>query len=718
MKFIFCILLLIPLCGFAQMSRIDSLDKIRATGNDTSLVNLLNEYSYFYCVVSTDSSLKYAEKARTLAAGLNFQTGLAKSYVNIGRVYYYQDNFVKALEWDMKALAAYEKLSHEKGIADCRRNIGNVYLNQKLFDKSLHYYQNSLSIYNKLKDKKGIANCVRGIANNYTGKNNFDMAKIYYLRAQQLYEEINDRKNLGTCYSSLGSIFQKTNETNLAFEYHVKGLKIKEEIGDKKGIAIILNNLGDMFQDKNEYRKALGYYFKALEASKEIKSLDLVQKNYKALSAVYHKLNDHVKAYEYHVLYKQASDSLFNKETLKNQTQLEMNFEFEKEKQKTELEQQKKDAVKAEEVNRLKIIGIAAGIGFLLMIFLFLMIYKNYRNKQKANLLLSRQKHEIEEKNNILNQQNEEIKTQRDELETQSRFLMKQGDKIAVQNQKIKEQMAVVNHQKKEIMDSIHYAKRIQLAILPPDDYISRHLQDYFILYKPKDVVSGDFYWVEDLGDKVFFAAVDCTGHGVPGAFMSIVGNNGLDRAVRELKTEHPGEILDVLDDFVVETLRQTHKTDVKDGMDIALCVYNRKTNILEFCGANNPLYIVRGKDTGLSVNNSEIKASVAGDEYALYEIKGDKQPIGAIDNRQKFSNYIVELVPGDTVYLFSDGYADQFGGPKGKKFKYAQLKEMILSNQGLKMPEQKTIFNTSIDSWKGSLDQVDDILLMGIRIS
>ncbi|HBX50299.1 MAG TPA: hypothetical protein DEH02_04415 [Bacteroidales bacterium] len=723
MRFIFFItLLLIAITGSSQIARIDSLNKIKVFSDDSTKVNLLNEYSYAYCVISTDSSLKYAEQAMELAKLLKYKIGFARAYINIGRVYYYQDNFVKALEWDILGLKVYEELKDEKGIADCQRNIGNVYLNQKQYPKALEYYEKGLSMYEKLQDKKGIANCLRGIANTYMADKNYSSAKENYSKALQLYQEINDMKNMSTCYSNLGVIYMNTNEPQLALDYQMRGLKIKEKIGDKKGIAIILSSLGGMFADKNDAKKALEYFNRSLEVASEIKSLDLLQRNYASLASLYAKQKDYTKAYENHVFYKAMSDSLFNKETLKNQTQLEMKFEFEKEKQKAELEQQKIDALKAEELFRFKLIGIAAGVGFLLMIFLFVMIYKNYRNKKKANDLLTAQKKEIEEKNSILNQQNEEIKTQRDELETQSKFLMKMGDKVAVQHQKIKEQMVIVNHQKKEIMDSIHYARRIQMAILPPDDFIQKYLKNYFILYKPKDIVSGDFYWIEYIDSRILFAAVDCTGHGVPGAFMSIVGNNGLGRAVRESHKIHPSEILDELDDFVVETLRQTNKTDIKDGMDIALCAYDFTTKMFEFSGANNPIYIIRPKQKEFILQNALVPPSGGNDEFNLFEIKGDKQPIGATDNRRKFLNYSFPVEEGDTYYIFSDGFADQFGGasdkhPDGKKFKYSKLKELLLNNQSLSMSDQKILLNKTIEEWRGNLEQVDDVLVIGVRV-
>lgn len=275
-------------------------------------------------------------------------------------------------------------------------------------------------------------------------------------------------------------------------------------------------------------------------------------------------------------------------------------------------------------------------------------------------------------------------------LEISSQELNEAYEKLSESNLQLEEK-------NKDIMDSIRYAQRIQVAILPPEIVVKRHIPESFILFKPKDIVSGDFYWMEMQGNKVLYAAVDCTGHGVPGAFMSIVGHNGLNRAVHEYGLSKPSDILDKLNELLEETLRQKDKIDVKDGMDIALCCLDPENLKLEYSGANNELYLVRGRE--------------------IIEVKADKQPIGAFHTRRSFTNHALDLQKGDTIYTFTDGYADQFGGPKGKKFKYSQMKELLLSVQRLPMPQQREVLNNTIDSWKGDLVQIDDICMIGVRV-
>jgi serine phosphatase RsbU (regulator of sigma subunit) len=717
--FITALLLLIIFGASAQQGKVDSLLQIKVPVTDSLKADYYNELSYFYCVISTDSSLKYASIAAGVSEKSKYLTGLAKAYINTGRVYYYQDNWALALDWDLKGLKVYEKLGDKKGIADSYRNIANVFLNQNQLAKSTEYYHKGYEIYLQIGDKKGIANCIRGKAANYSETGNLDSADVLLRQAWKLYEEIGDVKNQSTCISALGKVFQDREMNDSALAYYAKALVMKEKMGDKKGVAIIHLNTGEVLISKKKYSLAEKSLLKAESVASDIKSLDIQSKCYGLLAEIYATNKSFEKAYLYHVKYKLTGDSLFSKSQTQKQTELEMQFAFEKERELANAEQAKIDAVKAEEIKQATFMRNISFAGLGLAFAFIVLIYINYRNKKKANALLTKQKLEIEQKNQILNQQNEEIKSQRDELETQSKFLMKQGDKIAKQHEKIREQMDIVNHQKKEIMDSIHYAKRIQMAILPPNEFINNYLKEYFILYMPKDVVSGDFYWFDHVGDTLLFAAVDCTGHGVPGAFMSIVGSNGLNMAVRVHKTRKPSVILDHLDDSVVETLRQSDKTDIKDGMDIALCALNTQLNTLEFSGANNPLYIIRKKENIVSGEGQLTQPCLENEKLAMFEIKGDKQPIGAVENRRKFKNYSISTMPGDTYFLFSDGFADQFGGdtPGGKKYKYSRMKEFFLNIQNEPMEVQRRMAEEEFHNWKGNLEQVDDILIIGIRI-
>jgi serine phosphatase RsbU (regulator of sigma subunit) len=273
----------------------------------------------------------------------------------------------------------------------------------------------------------------------------------------------------------------------------------------------------------------------------------------------------------------------------------------------------------------------------------------------------------------------------------------------------IDERTAEVVHQKelveeknKDILDSIKYAKRIQEAIIPSAEIMRNAITpDLFVFYRPKDIVSGDFYWMRNTAEGVLFAAVDCTGHGVPGAFVSIIGNNGLNRAVNEFGLRKPGDILDKLSELTEEAFRQQGNTEVKDGMDCSLVLYRKKENILEYAGANNPLWIVRKNENGQS---------------EIIEFKADKQPIGRFDGRKPFKTHVIQLQKDDTFYLFSDGYADQFGGDGGKKFKYKQLKDILISIHSQPMLQQEKVVVNAFDQWKGDYEQLDDVCLIGVK--
>lgn len=290
-------------------------------------------------------------------------------------------------------------------------------------------------------------------------------------------------------------------------------------------------------------------------------------------------------------------------------------------------------------------------------------------------------------------------------IKIRERALIKENkileEKVEARTAEVVQKNIELDEKNKDITASIRYAKRIQDAILPPDEFVKKFLPKTFVLFKPKDIVSGDFYWLDDKKDQVLFAAVDCTGHGVPGAFMSIVGHSKLDQIVGEQGLTKPSDILNELNKNVSATLRQSYLEDnsIRDGMDIALCSFNRKTNVMEYAGAFNPMWLIRKGE--------------------LIEYKADKFPIGNLKpgENKKFTNHSIPLEVGDTLYIFSDGFADQFGGPNGKKLKYSTFKQLLLDNQHLSMEEQGELLNKTIEEWRGTLEQVDDILVIGTRL-
>ncbi|MEZ4937042.1 MAG: SpoIIE family protein phosphatase [Crocinitomicaceae bacterium] len=286
------------------------------------------------------------------------------------------------------------------------------------------------------------------------------------------------------------------------------------------------------------------------------------------------------------------------------------------------------------------------------------------------------------------------VKQQKKRLEA---IVKERTAEIAKQNEVLAEQKDEIELKNQDILDSIKYAKRIQDSILPPEERLNTMFTDYFVLFKPKDIVSGDFYWAEKIDGKSLFAAVDCTGHGVPGAMVSVVGNNGLNRSVKEFNLRSPGAILDQLREIVIEAFNAQNNMDVKDGMDIALCSIDYENLKLEYSGANNPCVIIRDGE--------------------IIETRPDKQPIGQFINKTPFTNTVVDLQKGDTIYVYSDGYVDQFGGDKGKKLKSRPFKNLLLTIQDLPMDRQREKLDNLFEEWRGNYEQIDDVCVFGVKI-
>jgi serine phosphatase RsbU (regulator of sigma subunit) len=320
---------------------------------------------------------------------------------------------------------------------------------------------------------------------------------------------------------------------------------------------------------------------------------------------------------------------------------------------------------------------MAVAIG-ILMVIIAIIILLSLISSRKKNRKLADSKKEIEKINSDL-----EIK----------------NDEVVNQNRKILQQKDIIEQKNQSITDSIQYASRIQSAVLPPVDFISAWGFENFILYLPKDIVSGDFYWGLEKEGKAVVIAGDCTGHGVPGAFMSMLGHAFLGEIINSSEAENPAAILNMLRDEVINTLKQKGSVgETRDGMDISMIIYDKKTRRLDFAGANNPLYLVR--DGNLTV------------------YKGDRMPIGIhFTAPTPFTNHQIITQEGDDIYLFSDGYADQFGGPKGKKYMYKPFQKLLVSNHNKSMRQQKDILNEIFEKWKGNREQVDDVLVIGIRL-
>jgi serine phosphatase RsbU (regulator of sigma subunit) len=738
MKFLLAVLFIICIAGTdskAVVSKTDSLKKILGAEKDGfKRIDLMNEIALLYVnTAEHDSILKYARTAMELAENTQYDKGVAESHKRIAAVYYDWNDNEKALSHYHLAYEFYLKIKDHSNIAVLLTSLGNVYQNQNNYNKALDCFIRSVDIIDSiLPGIKEKTDLIRAKANNYNNIGNVhyylknpEKTVDFYKKALAEYEKINDQASMANMYSNMGmmarmkkdfiksveyrkkalDIFTKTgNKEGMAYAnmglgltfhdmnnrgncfFHLnEALKLYNEMGSKKGALMIYLNFGEIFASNKQYEEAIKNISKAELLADSINSKDYRKEVYWAFTSVYKLMGEYRKALDYSLLFSAIKDSLYNESSQQLLTEMQTRFETrEKEKENEllknesriqQLELKKKEAEVRQQ--RIIIAGVAVFV-LLLGTFLFL-LYRMFNEKKKNNLILQKRNHEI-------SVQKEEIQAQRDEILSQRDMLSEQKSKI--------------EYIHKELTDSIQYAKRIQNAILPPKYYIDKILPENFIFYRAKDVVSGDFYFFHKAENKIIFAAVDCTGHGVPGALMSVIGYNWLVQAVRENIITSPDKILTFLDDGVNKTLRQTAgESGVSDGMDLALCTLDISTGELQYAGAFNSLYYT---------HNNE-----------LYEIKADKKPIGTnVDGvADQYTNHIVPLAPGDMIYLFSDGYPDQFGGPKGKKFKYKPLKELLLKLSPLPVAEQNHQLGITLQDWQGNLEQVDDIVIIGIRM-
>jgi len=762
---LFIIILSITLLsiGFQSFSQnIDSLENILPFKKNAEKAQTLNELAKYYKSISPNKSYQYANQAFILASDFKNYKEQANSMYTIGVIYYMKGDYKNSLYYWEKTITYRKADKDTVGVANCLSNIGLIYLNTGNSDKAIEYFKKALLIQSQLKNKKGMANAFENIGVANYNKGDYEKAIEHYQKSLKIEEELNNKLGLSQSLNSIAGVFLKMNNYDKALDYFQQSLKIKENLGDKSEIAVTLNNIGIVYENTNNIPKAINFYEKSLEyatksdnnqsiantlnnlggiyltqkkyqkalalfkkslsinkkmgnnqgiascylhfadiynhennpesalsyslqslsIAKDLGIKDIVQKNYQIQADIYAKQNNFEKAHASLLHYISIKDSMINENNHKQITEIETKYQTEKKQkeiaflnQQSELNELKIKK-NEKEIQFQRFINYIILIGFVLILFISLLLYKQYIEKKTVNLKL-----EI---------QNKEISSQKEELERQKNIALQQRDQIS--------------EQKKHITDSILYAKKIQNAILPQRHCIENYFCDNFVLYIPKDIVSGDFYWFSTTfndHNKIIIAAIDCTGHGVPGAFMSIVAYNLLKQAINEQKLSEPSEILNSLSKNLQNTLQLSDSENtVMDSMDISLCVIDKSNLNMEFAGAHNPVCIIRNDE--------------------LIELKGNKYSIGEVftDNFNGFDTKNIQLKTNDSIYLFSDGYVDQFGGKNRKKYLSRQFKKNLIDIQSLSMENQKELLERNFLDWKGNIEQYDDIMVIGLRIN
>lgn len=575
----------------------------------------------------------------------------------MGTIYKMQGNYPEALKNYYAALKIFKSLKNKSKISGSYNNIGLIYYNQTNYSEALKNHFAALKIRKELRDYKAIAASYNNIGIIYENKKDYPNSIKFHQYALKICNELDDEIGKGNSYANLGIVYNDLGNYFEALNNHFAELKIAGQIGDKAAMARAYNHIGSVFAKQKKIKEAELYLTKGLITSKEIGYLKCLAFSYKTLAeldSVKGDFKSSLKNYQSFILYR---DSLSNEQSQNKLIQSKMNFEFSQKEELTKAIQNKKDVIARQTIqqkeHQLNYIIIALTVVGLITLF----ILRGLRQKQKANVIITLQKNEVEKSKSIIEEKN-----------------------IA-------------------ITDSINYAKRIQNAMLPTTQDIELAFPNSFIFFKPKDIVSGDFFFFNQNDSTNIIAAADCTGHGIPGAFMSTIGTIKLTEAVTE--SNDTSRILAILNKGIKTVLKQTdEENSTRDGMDIALCSVNTSNRILQFSGANRPLWIIR-------YGQREVE-----------EIKGTKMAIGGLtEDNYHFESIEIQLYEGDTFYICTDGFADLFSGQEGKKLKTKKLKEILVGIQYLSMKEQEKYLENFMKEWIEGTEQIDDVLIIGIRL-
>ena len=677
-----------------------------------------------------DVSLEFYNKALKIKSKLDDKQGMANCYNNIGNVNRYQGNYDKAIEFYLKALKINEELDRlnskqvegKKGMANCYNNIGIVYADQKDFDKAIEFYSNALKINEELVKlhpelldcKKETSKCYNNLGIVYRLKNSFETAIDYFLKALTINEELADKTEITRSYNNIGNVYANQNSYEKSIEYYLKALKILEEIGDKNSSAVVYANISFMHihmaeshensnlaQYNGNLNAAIKYGLKSYDLAVNIGAVPI--QNYAAdlLKKAYTKLGQLKEAIKYFEIYITTNDTLFNNE--KNKSIADIGAKYESEKKQLQIDKLGKEKeLQLSENKKQKIVILFVACGLLLVVVIAIITFRSLRTTRMQKSIIELQKHSVEEKNLLLNQKNEEIQVKSIEILSKNEELNQRNEEISSQRDQIVHQRDIVVEQKKLITDSINYASNIQRAILKPLDYINQLLPDSFVVFKPKDVVGGDFYWYKQIDYRCIIVVADCTGHGVPGAFMTLIGNAGLNQIVALEGIDNPALILQELNFYIQHTLRQNNDSNkADDGMDVGICVVDIPSRKLTYSGAKISLFNFDGNE--------------------IVEHKGDRCSLGytGSDDYYEYNNFEFSLEKNHAFYMTTDGFIDISYGEKGFSLGKKKFKNLLLENSTKSMSEQgqkleKFIVNNA--SFE-KIEQRDDITVMGFRI-
>lgn len=642
------ILLFAVLYGIAaRASKEDSLKALLKTANDTQQINLY--YKLGYATKDFQAAKEYFSKAYRIADSLKNDKKLFRIYSAQGNVYEKNGELDEALKFYFSALEKATQLHDSDGIGDMNLDISWLYFELQKYELAEQYGKAALQIYENRHDEKDIANAYNNLATYKKDAGKYEDALKLHQQALEIRIRIKDAAGMSHTYNNIGLVYLKMEKYPETIEYLEKSYHIKDSLHDVKGMAGSLINISNAYIGMKKFQDALDYALRGTKLADSAGHKIFLKNGYQAVAESYKGLGMYEQALDWMQKYISLKDKLVNEENIKQVNELQAKYKSDTLSRRIEMLNVKSALQETELANSQMIIYGISGVTVLLLASGFF-IFRGYREKKRALVIISSIRDNLEQKN-------------------------------------------------QEISDSINYAKNIQRSLLPDPEQLSKVFSESFVLNLPKDIVSGDFFSLAHKGEKAYLAVADCTGHGVPGAFMSMLGTDKLTQAIQDSATGMPGEILSLLNHAVKSSLHQhDQKMLSKDGMDIALLCFDNVQQKVWYAGANRPLWIVRN---GAIVEYKPAKAAIGGTTPDTF----------------LFPDNAITLEKGDVLYLFSDGYADQFGGVKGKKLMTRHFRELLLHAYQQPFELQREFLLGKLKEWQGNFEQVDDILVVGVRV-
>jgi len=647
--FIFCI-------GF------NSFSQRKGNTKDSTEVKRLNNLFKIQYKSQPAKSFEYANTALEISKRINFLQGEAVAYNNLGVYYKQKGDYDKALQYFKQSFNLNDSLNNKEGIGKSLSNIGNIYSINEDFERALDYYIDAKQIFDELADNPRLLRILNNIGNIYLDQGQELEAENYYRQVLSIYENNPERSTLFDPYSNIGKIYFNRQQYDSALFYFNKSLKKEEASDNKFGISGALVKIARLHNARGSHLAAKSAALDAVDVANAINAKPILLDAYSTLAEVYLHLDNLENSYVYMNQYHVMNDSLFNEKSRRAIAELEKSIELEQKEKEIALLKKESEIKDLQYQNsRLYTYG---SVGFSILLLSLVMIsFLKFKQNRKAKSL----------------------------LEFQNREILKSKQAIEIQKMKLESW-------NQNITDSIEYAKSIQEGIMNRNNF-KENIPASFVFYKPKDIVSGDFYWYSRQGGCDILALIDCTGHGVAGAFMTVIANATMNQIVNEEKEIEPHKILTKLDVKVMEILKQKEVTTTNHSMDVALCKIDYEKKLVTFSGAKRPLYVVE---------NNQLK-----------EFKGNNFTVGEYFNTpdKKFTFQEIDIEKNQTFYLSSDGFADQFGIKTQKKYLRKRFKSLLESLSSKSMPEQCKSLEKEMKRWQGEMEQTDDMLVIGFRV-